>query len=124
MQDSGIGIAEDKIGDLFGAFTQADQSTTRKFGGTGLGLAISKRLVETMGGAFEVSSKVGKGSIFAFTIPVETLEAAPDWPRIEGGRGGLVAVSAPCTRRALGRYLARPRASRSGVTRAAPTPPS
>ncbi len=105
VQDSGIGIAEDKIGGLFGAFTQADQSTTRKFGGTGLGLAISKRLVETMGGAFEVTSKVGKGSVFAFTIPVETLEPAQEWPQIEGGRGGLVAVSAPCTKRAVARYL-------------------
>jgi two-component system, NarL family, sensor histidine kinase BarA len=105
VEDTGIGIAQDKIADLFGAFTQADQSTTRKFGGTGLGLAISKRLVESMDGAFEVTSRLGKGSVFAFTIPADVLEEAAPWPRVEGERGGLLAVSGLSTRRALGGYL-------------------
>ena len=67
VRDTGIGIPKDKIGILFDKFTQADASTTRKYGGTGLGLAICKQLTELMGGEVSAISDVGKGSEFSFT---------------------------------------------------------
>lgn len=68
VQDSGIGIAPDNVGHIFDGFSQAEASTTRRFGGSGLGLAICKRLVALMGGQINVTSTVGHGSTFAFTI--------------------------------------------------------
>ena len=68
VSDTGIGIPADKLETIFDDFTQADASTTRKYGGTGLGLGISRRLVEAMGGRLTATGSVGKGSTFGFTI--------------------------------------------------------
>ncbi|KHD88412.1 MAG: histidine kinase [Bdellovibrio sp. ArHS] len=70
VEDTGIGISQDKMAVLFTRFYQGDSSITRRFGGTGLGLSISRELVEKMGGSIAVESALGKGSRFVFTIPV------------------------------------------------------
>ena len=79
VTDTGIGIADEKLASVFERFTQADSSTTRRFGGSGLGLTISKRLVELMGGRIWVSSTVDQGSAFAFAVPFE-IWATPNRP--------------------------------------------
>lgn len=85
--DTGIGMSRDVAARLFQPFTQADSSTSRKFGGTGLGLSICKKLVEMMGGKIGVDSEEGKGSTFWFEIPtqeVSTEATALNLPKLDG----------------------------------------
>ncbi len=107
VSDTGIGIPADKIGNIFSAFSQVDQSTTRKFGGTGLGLAICKRLVEAMRGEITVTSKEGEGSIFSFTVETtgEGRAAAPPQDGEAPLRSALIADAGEATSLALRDYL-------------------
>jgi signal transduction histidine kinase/CheY-like chemotaxis protein len=91
VTDSGIGMTPEQISRLFQEFTQADGSTTRKYGGSGLGLTISKRLVELMGGSIHVSSELGIGTRFAFSIPVP-LAVPPAVPALPQPRAAAMRV--------------------------------
>ncbi|MGH6918924.1 MAG: ATP-binding response regulator, partial [Geminicoccaceae bacterium] len=125
VKDSGIGMSPDQVAKLFQEFSQADSSTTRKYGGTGLGLAISRRLCRLMGGDVTVESTPGVGSTFIARLPrrrretAETPRAAaspstahpcaPALPEAERGRGGKVLVidDEQTVRDLMRRFLAR-----------------
>jgi signal transduction histidine kinase/DNA-binding response OmpR family regulator len=93
VADTGIGIPAGKLGNVFERFTQADASTTRKYGGTGLGLSISKQLVELMGGKMGVESKVGEGSRFWFSLPLPVDLTPPDTAPINMDMTGVRVLS-------------------------------
>jgi PAS domain S-box-containing protein len=109
VRDTGIGMTPEQRSRLFQSFTQADASTTRRYGGTGLGLAISRRLVEMMGGEIEVESEPGVGSTFSFTVP---LESQPDGTAVPqrrlddlGGMRALIVDDNATNRRVLSEQL-------------------
>ncbi|MCL2219156.1 MAG: ATP-binding protein [Chitinispirillia bacterium] len=89
VKDNGIGMSEEQITKVFDPFTQADNSTTRKYGGTGLGLTITKNFVEMMGGKLHVESTVGLGSKFSFDLPFPTSDQDAE-PESAGEMDGIV----------------------------------
>ena len=108
VQDSGIGIAPENQAHIFTGFSQAEASTTRKFGGTGLGLSISQRLVALMGGELRLTSALGEGSTFAFTLQMQAVQPVP--AALESGQSKpvgthrvLVVDSNPVARELLAR---------------------
>ncbi len=87
ISDSGIGMSEEAVAQLFQPFTQAESSTTRRFGGTGLGLSICKNLTDIMGGTIDVTSREGAGSTFSVTLPLDVADGEPievDEPDLDG----------------------------------------
>jgi hypothetical protein len=92
VEDTGIGIAQDQIGHIFGEFNQVEDQANRKFEGTGLGLAITRRLVELMGGTIWVDSIPGQGSVFGFSLPVTSAEpdGAADPAPLAVRRAGII----------------------------------
>jgi PAS domain S-box-containing protein len=115
VKDSGIGMNEAQVAKLFQAFSQADASTTRKYGGTGLGLAISRKFCQMMGGDITVQSETGKGSTFVVQVPVEVVdpkkvtlavEDAPDVTIVEGS-SVLVIDDDPSVRDVVKRSLSK-----------------
>jgi signal transduction histidine kinase/DNA-binding response OmpR family regulator len=117
VTDTGIGMTPEQLGKLFQEFTQADASTSRRFGGTGLGLALSRRFCRMMGGDITAESEIGRGSAFIITLPSvvadpregEAAAAAPAAaPRGAGSRGTVLVVDDdPASRELLERYLTR-----------------
>ncbi|HWQ19018.1 MAG TPA: response regulator, partial [Methanotrichaceae archaeon] len=110
VQDTGIGIPQDRMDQLFKSFSQLDASTNRKYGGTGLGLAISKRLVEMMGGEIWAKSVPGGGSTFSFSVLAEAYSCEPkpylstDQPML-AGKKVLIAENSRINRIILGHHI-------------------
>jgi signal transduction histidine kinase/DNA-binding response OmpR family regulator len=90
VADTGIGMTPEQTAKLFQAFTQADASTTRRYGGTGLGLAISQRFCQLMGGAITVTSEPGQGSTFTVRLPAEVIGSRPERPSDQPTESGTV----------------------------------
>ncbi len=107
VKDTGVGIAQDKLASVFESFSQADQSTTRKYGGTGLGLAICRRLVDAMDGKIGVKSCLGEGSEFGFTMTARTVKSAPpaDLSKAQVYQRAVIVTKGTATRISLARYF-------------------
>lgn len=115
VEDTGVGIPQDKLGRLFQSFSQLHPELNRKYGGTGLGLSICKRLVELMGGTIRAESREGEGAVFRFTLPyendeirdfVESRENNSDVPEL-GDLRILIAEDHPVNRRLLRELLSK-----------------
>ena len=84
VEDSGIGMSEDQVLRIFQPFSQADETINRRYGGTGLGLTLCQRLIIAMGGELSVISEAGKGSLFCFSLPIETASSTAQRPTFAG----------------------------------------
>ncbi|MEO1137503.1 MAG: ATP-binding protein, partial [Pseudomonadota bacterium] len=105
VTDTGAGIPKEKQAAIFEAFSQADQSTTRRYGGTGLGLAICQRLAEAMHGKLGLTSKPGKGSRFFFSIKTKALTPAHAVKRSKEEKRAVIAIGGDATPKMLALYL-------------------
>src|SRR5262249_4135246 len=97
VSDTGIGMTPEQLGKLFQAFSQADASTSRKYGGTGLGLGISRRFAQMMGGDVAAESEPGKGSTFTVRLPTQVARRAKDATIPPTAAGALGLSTAPST---------------------------
>lgn len=95
VRDTGLGIPEDRMERIFTAFAQADASTTRTHGGTGLGLAICSRIAQRLGGRIDLSSTLGEGSVFTFSIPARGCDRSAEELRAAGGLEEAPALPGP-----------------------------
>jgi two-component system, sensor histidine kinase and response regulator len=105
VHDSGLGMSPEAQAGLFNAFSQAEASTTRRFGGTGLGLSICRGLVELMGGRIDVESLLGKGSVFTVCVPFEVAHAASNGTLPLVGQTALLIHRAGTQREVITKYL-------------------
>jgi PAS domain S-box-containing protein len=109
VRDTGVGMTPEQLGRLFEAFTQAEASTSSKYGGTGLGLALSRKFCQLMGGSLTVASEIGKGSCFTATIPLaaEPVEELPETVTVAPLGTVLVVDDDAAARNLLGRILGK-----------------